>query len=164
MKTLFLVRHAKSSWDDPDLPDADRPLSPRGRRAARKMGRRLAKRGADPDLMISSPAERALKTARIMARRLDYPKRAVLVDPRIYACSVGELLASLQSLDESLMTVMLFGHNPEITSLAQSFCADIAHMPTCAVARLTFDISSWERIGTSVPIDTEFDYPKRGRQ
>jgi phosphohistidine phosphatase len=164
LKALFLVRHAKSSWNDPLLPDADRPLSPRGRRAARKMGRRLAKQQLDPDLMVSSPAVRALKTARIMARRIGYPRRAIRVNPRVYACTAEELLRAIGSLDDRVRTVMLFGHNPEISSLAQRFCAAITPMPTCGVARLTFDIESWATIATSAPIETDFEYPKRGRK
>ena len=72
MKTLFLIRHAKSSWDDTALPDKDRPLADRGRRDAPKMGKRLAKRDVKPDLILSSPARRALTTAEIVAKKLDY--------------------------------------------------------------------------------------------
>src|SRR5205085_6869527 len=75
MKTLFLIRHAKSSWDDTALPDKDRPLGDRGRRDAPKMGKRLAKRDVKPDLILSSPATRALKTAEIIAKKLDYKRK-----------------------------------------------------------------------------------------
>jgi phosphohistidine phosphatase len=164
LKTLFLVRHAKSSWDDPELADADRPLSGRGRRSARKMGRRLAKRSADPDLVLSSPAVRALKTARIIARRLDYSRRKVLVSPRLYACSADELLHTVRTLDDRFRTVLIVGHNPEITAFARRFCARITHMPTCAVARFTFDLTSWAQVDASKPTETEFDYPRKGRK
>jgi phosphohistidine phosphatase len=163
LKTLFLVRHAKSSWDEPDLPDAQRPLSGRGRRAARKMGRRLARRSADPDLVLSSPAVRALKTARIIARRLDYPRRKVLVDSRLYGCSTDALLHIVRTLDDRFRTVMIIGHNPEITAFAQRLCAQISPMPTCAVVRFRFERQSWAQIDTVSAAETEFDYPKRGR-
>jgi bisphosphoglycerate-dependent phosphoglycerate mutase len=89
MKRLFLIRHAKSSWDDPALPDKDRPLGDRGRRDARKMGKRLAKRDVKPDLILSSPARRALKTARIIAKKLDYKLKDIVVDDRLYAGAVA---------------------------------------------------------------------------
>src|SRR5437763_1654347 len=83
MKTLFLIRHAKSSWPDPALPDKDRPLGDRGRRDARKMGKRLAKRDVKPDLILSSPARRALKTARIIAKKLDYKRKDIVAADRL---------------------------------------------------------------------------------
>src|SRR5881628_1035318 len=85
MKTLFLVRHAKSSWDDTALPDKDRPLNDRGKRDAAKMGERLAKIDVKPDLILSSPARRALTTAEIVAKKLDYKLKNILVDDRLYA-------------------------------------------------------------------------------
>jgi phosphohistidine phosphatase len=85
MKTLFLVRHAKSSWDDPALPDQDRPLNDRGKRDTPKMAERLAKRDVKPDLILSSPAMRALMTAEIIANKLDYKRKDIVVDDRLYA-------------------------------------------------------------------------------
>jgi hypothetical protein len=85
MKTLFLIRHAKSSWDDTALPDKDRPLDDRGRRDAPKMGKRLAKRDVKPDLILSSPARRALTTAEVIAKKLDYKLKDIVVDDRLYA-------------------------------------------------------------------------------
>lgn len=161
MKTLFLVRHAKSSWEDPNLADKDRPLSPRGRRAARKMGRRLARRRVDPDVLITSPAERARRTARILARRLDYPRRRILVDRRLYACAPETLLRAIRALADSVETVMLVGHNPEMTVFAHGFCAQITHMPTCGIARLRFEIDSWAQAGVTTPVETELMTPKR---
>ena len=83
MKTLFLIRHAKSSWDDTALPDKDRPLGDRGRRDAPKMGKRLVKRDVKPDLILSSPARRALTTAEIIAKKLDYKLKDIVVDDRL---------------------------------------------------------------------------------
>ena len=93
MKTLFLIRHAKSSWDDTALPDKDRPLGDRGRRDAPKMGKRLAKRDVKPDLILSSPARRALTTAEIVAKKLDYKLKDIVVDgympARCMTCSTS---------------------------------------------------------------------------
>ena len=120
MKTLFLVRHAKSSWSDPTLADRERPLADRGRRAARRMGRRLAKRKVHPDLMLSSPAVRALKTARIIARRLHHPRWQIVVDAALYAGAMTDLLRAVRGLQSRYARVMLFAHNPEITALARA--------------------------------------------
>src|SRR5437868_13677338 len=88
MKTLFLIRHAKSSWDDAALPDKDRPLSDRGRRDAPKIGKRLTKRDVKSDLILSSPARRALTTAEIIAKKLDYKRKNIMVEDRLYSGAV----------------------------------------------------------------------------
>src|SRR6266576_332308 len=134
MKTLFLIRHAKSSWDDPALSDKDRPLSDRGRRDAPKMGKRLAKRDVKPDLILSSPARRALTTAEIIAKKLDYKLKHIVVDDRLYAGAVHDLLNVVHKLGDKLERVMLFGHNPELTEFAHRLSSEITRMPTCAVA------------------------------
>jgi phosphohistidine phosphatase len=97
MKTLFLIRHAKSSWGDTALPDKDRPLDDRGKRDAPKMGKRLAKRDVKPDLILSSPAMRALATAEIIAKKLDYKLEDILVDDRLYASEADDLLNAFTS-------------------------------------------------------------------
>src|SRR5437660_1486803 len=147
MKTLFLIRHAKSSWDDTALPDKDRPLGDRGRRDAPKMGKRLAKRDVKPDLILSSPARRALTTAEIIAKKLDYKLKHIVVDDRLYAGAVHDLLNVVHKLGDKLERVMLFGHNPELTELAHRLSSEITHMPTCAVAEFTFNAKSWSNIG-----------------
>jgi phosphohistidine phosphatase len=118
MKTLFLIRHAKSSWDDTALPDKDRPLDDRGRRDAPKMGKRLAKRDVKPDLILSSPARRALTTAEVIAEKLDYKLKDIVVDDRLYAGGADDLLNVIHELGGKMERVMLFGHNPEVTELA----------------------------------------------
>jgi phosphohistidine phosphatase len=161
MKTLFLIRHAKSSWDDTALPDKDRPLNDRGRRDAPTMGERLAKRDVKPDLILSSPAMRALKTAEIIAKKLDYRRRDIVVDDRLYAVEADNLLDVIHKLGDKLERVLLFGHNPELTELAHRLSSKITHMPTCAVAEFTFDAKSWSRIGKVKPAKVTLDYPKK---
>jgi phosphohistidine phosphatase len=161
MKTLFLIRHAKSSWGDTALPDEDRPLNDRGRRDAPKMGERLAKRDVKPDLILSSPAMRALKTAEIIAKKLDYRRKDIVVDDRLYAVGADDLLDVIHKLGDKLDRVMLFGHNPELTELAHRLSSKITHMPTCAVAEFTFDAKSWSKIGKVKPAKVALDYPKR---
>ena len=160
-KTLFLVRHAKSSWDDPKLPDKDRPLSDRGKRDAPKMGKRLAKRDVKPELILSSPAMRALATAEIIARKLDYKVKSVVVDARLYAGDADELLNVIHKLDDELESVMLFGHNPELTELAHRLSSEITHMPTCAVAQLTFSTKSWSSVGKTKLAKVALQRPRK---
>src|SRR5204862_7387406 len=133
MKTLFLVRHAKSSRNEPALPDKDRPLNDRGKRDAPKMGERLAKRGVTPDLILSSPAKRALKTAQIIAKKLDYKLADIVVDERLYATGADDLLHVIRKLGAKQKTVMLFGDNPELAVLANRLTNKINQMPVCAV-------------------------------
>lgn len=160
MKTLFLIRHAKSSWDNSALPDQDRPLNDRGRRDAPKMGERLAKRDVKPDLILSSPALRALRTAEIIAKKLDYRRKDIVVNEGLYAVEADDLLDVIHQLGDQMERVMLFGHNPELTELAHRLSGEITHMPTCAVVEFTFDATSWSKIGTIKPAEVLLDYPK----
>lgn len=161
MKTLFLVRHAKSSWDDPALPDEDRVLNDRGRRDAPKMGKRLAKRDVVPDLILSSPARRALTTAKIIAKKLGYKLKNIEVDDRLYASTADDLLEVIRKLGDKRESVMLFGHNPELTELAHRLSNEITHMPTCAVAEFTYNTKSWSKIGKAKAAEVALDYPKK---
>lgn len=144
MKNLILVRHAKSSWDDPSLPDRDRPLSTRGKRDAPAMGRLLKARGLQADLMVSSPAKRARKTAIRIAKALGYPKERIDIDERLYLEGVGALVKLISALDDRYQRVMLFGHNPEFTELANRLTGtEIANIPTCGVVSIIFDSDTW---------------------
>ena len=161
MKTLFLVRHAKSSRDDPSLPDRDRPLDDRGRQDAPKMGKRLAKRDVKPDLLLSSPALRALTTAQLIAKEVGYKRKDIVVDDRLYASSADDLLAVIRALDKKLNRVMLFGHNPEFTDLAHRLSSEIIDMPTSAVVEFNFDTKAWSDVGEVQPAKVTVDYPKK---
>jgi phosphohistidine phosphatase len=151
MKTLFLVRHAKSSRDDPTLADKDRSLNERGVRDASRVGEELAKRVAKPDLILSSPARRALTTAETFAKKLDYRRKDIVVEHRLYAATPDDLLAVVHELDDKAKRVMLFGHNPELTELAHRLSGSITDMATCAVAEFAFDIKSWSNVGVQEP-------------
>ncbi len=161
MKKLFLIRHAKSSRDDPELSDKDRPLNDRGKRDATKMAEQLARRDVNPDLILSSPAMRALTTAEIVARKLGYELHDIVVDEHLYAVEADDVLDVIHALGDKLKIVMLFGHNPELTELGQRLSAEITHMPTCAVAEFTFDAKSWSCIGKVEPAHVALAYPKR---
>jgi len=160
MKTLFLVRHAKSSRDDPSLPDRDRPLDDRGRQDAPKMGKRLAKRDVKPDLLLSSPALRALTTAQLIAEEVGYKHKEIVADDRLYHSSADDLLAVIRALDKKLHSVMLFGHNPEFTDLAHRLSSEISDMPTCAVVEFNFDTKAWSDVGELKPAKVVLDFPR----
>jgi phosphohistidine phosphatase len=161
MKILTLIRHAKSSWDDKSLADKQRPLNKRGLRDAPVMGKRLAKHGAKPDLILSSPATRALSTAEIIAEQIGYSSKAIAVDDRLYASSADALLMVIHELDSALERVMMFGHNPGLTDLAHRLTSGkIDDIPTCGVVQLAFDVDTWRDIGTVKPAQVELDAPK----
>ena len=164
MKTLFLVRHAKSSWDDPSLDDRERPLAERGWRDLAKMARRLARREVLPDLILSSPALRARTTAEAMARALGYRRGDIRLEEQLYACPADDLLAVIHGLDDGCKRVMLVGHNPELAELARRLAEEIARLPTCAVAELRFDTDTWLDVGHCKLAKVRLDYPKKGRE
>ncbi len=143
------------------MPDKDRPLDDRGKRDAPKMGKRLAKRDVKPDLILSSPAIRALATAEIIAKKLDYKLKDIVVDDRLYASEADNVLNVIHKLGEKLERVMLFGHNPELTELAHRLSSEITHMPTCAVVEFTFATKSWSNIGKAKLAKVALDYPKK---
>lgn len=162
MKLLVLVRHAKSSWDDPALDDVERPLNPRGLRDAPRMGLQLERRRSTPDHMVSSPAQRAHATAEIFAERLGYPRPDIAIEPRIYEAGVKDLLDVIRHLDDAHDVVILFGHNPAVTSLVNVLTgAGLDNVPTCGVAEIAFDVEYWREASADQATLVEFDYPKK---
>lgn len=160
MKTLYLVRHAKSSRDDLAVPDHDRPLNERGRRQAPEMGRRLAHRNVKPDVILSSSALRALTTAQLVAGEVGYATHDIAVDKRLYASTAESLLSVVRGLDNKLGSAMMFGHNPEMSELASVLSEDNVEMRTCAIVELRYDTKSWGDIGAIAPAKVTVDTPK----
>ena len=161
MKELIIVRHAKSSWKDSSLDDRERPLNKRGERDAPEIGARLARRKDRPDLIISSPAVRALTTAQIIAKRLGYPHKDIVVKDVLYGAGVVELLDVIRNIDESVATLMLFGHNPGLTELANHLGPrPIPNLPTCGVLHLKFEADVWPVVGHARGDEVLFDFPK----
>lgn len=162
MKRLALVRHAKSSWKYQELTDYERPLNKRGLRDAPEMGRRLAERGFSADLLLSSPAQRALVTARHVAAAISYPLDRIVEEPDFYLASPDTLIARVQSVDtEQTETVMLFGHNPTFTFLANSLGdLSVDNLPTCGIAVFCFDLDHWSELDYGTGQLEFFDYPK----
>ena len=147
MKTLFLVRHGQSSWDDVKLADRERPLSDKGKSDAAKMGKRLAESEVALDVIVASPAQRALATAEAIARKLDVKRRNIVQDERLYTGQVDDLLQLIQEMGRDHKRLMLVGHNPLLSELLLCLSGEDTNMPTCAVAVLRFDTKSWARIG-----------------
>lgn len=160
-KTLILMRHAKSSWKDATLDDIDRPLNKRGRQDAPAMGDRLAGLGVKPDLVVTSPARRAQATARIVAPRVGYPLSAIVIEPAIYEAHPRVLLDVVRALDDAHDVVMLFGHNPGFTQLAETLTgAAIGNLPTAGVAIVTSAAPSWKSFAPGFADLSLVDYPK----
>jgi len=136
-------------------------LNDRGRQDAPTMGKRLGRRGVKPDLLISSPALRALTTAQLVADEIGYPRKNIVVDERLYASSPDDLLAVICALDDKLDRVMLFGHNPEFVNLAHRLSSEIIDMPTCAVAEFRFDTKAWVDVQGIGPAKVKLDAPKK---
>jgi phosphohistidine phosphatase len=160
MKTLVLVRHAKSAWDDPTLADHDRPLNDRGRRDAPEMGRRLRARGTSPDAILSSTAVRARTTAEAIAAALDADPASVVLDERLYGSSPETILDVVAELDDGMTTAVVVAHDPGLSDLAFRLSAEIEHMPTCAVAEFRFAAGSWADLPDAEPVDVRFDTPR----
>ncbi len=161
-KLLLICRHAKSSWQDHTLGDVDRPLNKRGQRDAPEMGRRLHQRGLHLELIIASHAVRARTTAGLYAEQLGYPQELVRIEPALYAATTRALLTLLQQLDSGLVQVMIVGHNPEFTALANLLGSNVAidNLPTGGVVALEFAVASWAELAPGAGQLLFFDFPK----
>ena len=147
MRTLFLIRHAKSSWDNPGLRDFNRPLNERGQREAPMMAQMLANLGVQPDLLVSSPAKRALTTALFFAAQFDIADEQVLREQNIYEADPTDILKIISSLPDSARVVCLFGHNPTFTDVANLFSDDfIDNVPTCGIVQIETEAETWKNM------------------
>lgn len=161
MKTLLLIRHAKSSWDQPGLPDFDRPLNERGKKDAPEMAKRVKEKGIELDHLISSPAKRARKTARYFAEAFGFKKEDVMLIDQLYAAAQSEFLKAVSDINDKYQTVALFSHNPGITDFASSLTnVRVDDMPTCAVFALQIETDNWRDFMSAEKKFLFFDYPK----
>lgn len=163
MKVLYLLRHAKSSWAQPGLPDKERPLNPRGRRNAPGMAKRLRDKGVRLDQAIASPAQRAWETLGFFTKRLEVPKTKVRVEEALYGATAEIWLRLIRQLDETWQTVMMVGHNPAITDLAHFLGrTDILNVPTCGILECRSPGGRWGSLEEETNrLTIDFDYPKR---
>ena len=164
MKTLSILRHAKSSWSDPTIDDRDRPLNKRGKRDAPLMGRRMIESAIRPSLILSSPATRAWATACTVAREISYPREFLQRDSRLYLASVEQIVSVLAEQDQGFNSILLIGHNPGLTEFANRLAPGLtSNVPTCGLVAVELDTDSWDLTELPRCKLLTYDYPKRHR-
>jgi phosphohistidine phosphatase len=164
-KRLYLLRHAKSDWDDPTLPDRDRPLAARGRRAASALAGHIERSGISPALVLCSPARRAMDTLRLVSGSFRHPVE-ILVEEELYLAGMGEMLRRLRKVAAPTPSVMFIGHNPAIHELALALARSVADLnqlkgkfPTGAMTTLAVP-GEWKDLGAEVADLLEFVLPR----
>lgn len=163
MKTLLIVRHAKSSWDNADIGDIHRPLNDRGKRDAPAMAQRLIRSGVKIDRLVSSPAKRALQTAEAFHEAGDGKGKEIRVVADLYHASPAVFKEVVEGLDNDDQTVALFSHNPGITAFVNMLTnMRVDNMPTCSVFAVRSNAEKWSDFLSSHPTYWFFDYPKAG--
>ena len=161
MKTLILVRHAKSSWEEAGIDDFDRPLNERGKHDAPVMAKRLKNKNIDVDIFISSPAKRALRTAKYFTEEFDVEKKEIEQISELYGASVSTFLEVVGSINDKNKIAVLFSHNPGITDFANTLTnVHIDNMPTCSIFGVQADAEKWAVFFRSEKNFLFFDYPK----
>ncbi len=161
MKTIYFIRHAKSSWKDMSLRDFDRPLNKRGLRDAPFMANLLKEKGVEPDAIVSSPANRAYTTACYFAKALNIEVADIIKEKAIYEAYYSTVLAVVQKQSDQLDTLLVFGHNPAFTNLANSFTGNhIDNVPTCGIVEVAATINKWAELDEGNGKVVNFLYPK----
>ena len=161
MKTVLLIRHAKSSWGDLSLPDFDRPLNSRGKTDAPMMAKRVNNKKIDIDAFISSPAKRARKTAEIFAKEYGIKKTDVLLVPELYHASDSIFYETIAKAPGGSNSIAIFSHNPGITEFVNRLTANrVDNMPTCSIFAVKADINHWSEFELATKEFYFFDFPK----
>jgi len=161
-KTVFFIRHAKSSWNDPTLRDSQRPLNHRGLRNAPQMAAILKEKIGNVDGLISSPAIRAFTTASYFANAFQIPAADIKREPRIYEAFSGTLINLVRETRPDWDTVLFFGHNPGFTAVANEFSSSyIDNVPTCGIVEIHLDADDWAQFGKAETKVLNFYYPKQ---
>ncbi len=162
MKTLYLLRHAKSSWDDPNLKDFERPLAERGINDLPVMARRFQQRGGEVACMICSPAVRTRATAKMLASLVAFPADEIGSNPELYFAGSSMFLKAASLLDDDCDSAMLVGHNPAITEFVNAMTnGNIGNIPTCGLVELRLPVNSWSDTEFGMAELIDFDYPKK---
>lgn len=162
MKTLVLVRHAKSDWGYEFLKDIDRPLNERGYRDAYAQSQWYKNNYSFPDIIISSPAIRAVSTALIFSRMLEYNEQNIHIMHGIYEAVTDDFLDNIHKLSNEINIAMFVGHNPVLTHLFNLLSHDIYidNIPTCGIVKLEFNIEHWKEVGNQKSISCEYKFVK----
>lgn len=162
MKKVFFIRHAKSSWDDFSLRDIERPLNKRGLRDAPFMATMLMGKGVKPDAIVSSPANRAFTTATYFAEAAGIESQDIIKKIDIYEALAITVKEIVNDLNNDWDTVLIFGHNPTFTTLANSYHEEyIPNMPTCGIVEVEADIEDWKKFNEKTARRVNFHYPKQ---
>jgi len=162
MKRLIVIRHAKSSWDDPTQSDFDRPLNKRGERDAPRMARQLKEKEFAIDLFVTSPAKRALSTCEKMAAILNYPNEKIKTERSLYHADEEGILKVVKNLSDKHDLVLVFGHNPGLTDFVNRLLGEhILNIPTCGVVSCLLSIDSWKDLNWGKGKIEFFDFPKK---
>ena len=165
MKTLTIVRHAKSSWDNASLADSERPLNGRGERDAPVMAERIHAAGVRPSLILSSHAVRAWTTAKIIAKELHYPVEFLQREKDMYLASADRLLSIIARQDEGFNHLMIVGHNPGLTDLVNTLVPNTTgNLPTAGVVSIAMETDTWELRGDFPRKLLLYDYPKKKKK
>jgi phosphohistidine phosphatase len=161
-KQLILLRHAKSSWKNGALGDVDRPLAERGNRDAPRMGKRLLSRQARPGLLLASHATRAQRTATLVARALRVPADVIRTEQSLYLAEPAAVLAVVASQDDAHFCLIVVGHNPGLTELANRLLPELAldNLPTAGVVAIDFATEHWRDLAEAPARLAYYDYPK----
>jgi phosphohistidine phosphatase len=161
VKTLILIRHAKSSWDDPGLSDFDRPLNDRGKKDAPLMAERLYERGIKVDAFITSPARRARKTSEQFAQQYKKEKAELILKTELYMAGDDAFYKVIEELNDDYDCVAVFSHNPGITDFANGLSdARIDNIPTCGIFAVSVETKKWSKFREAKKKFLFFDYPK----
>lgn len=147
-KTLFLLRHAKAITGELLTPDQDRPLSERGLKDVNNLGVKLHKKGIHLDLIVTSPAVRAITTAQIIANKLDMKRTNFLIDPLVYGAEIAALLELISGVTKRYDDVMIVGHNPSLAGLASHVAGESITLSTCSLMKASFDFKDWRKVLT----------------
>ncbi len=158
---LAIIRHAKASWDYSTISDFDRPLKESGIMHTIEIAKKLTAKKISPSLIISSPAIRAIHTALIIARELNYPCENIEINSSMYSDSEEVILKLIKSTDEHFHNLFIFGHNPTFTYLSNQFLKqEIDNIPTAGAVIIDFDVSGWEDISKKTAVSEMFIFPK----
>lgn len=147
-KTLYLFRHAKSSWDDPNLSDFDRPLNKRGEKAAPLMGKVMRSRDVCPSVVICSPSKRTRQTAKLALKKTGLDEAEIVFDEGLYLATTGGLVQTIQKVDDLLSSAMLIGHNPGLSELVYLLTGVEEAFPTAALVCLRLNVAHWKDVKT----------------
>ena len=161
MKTLYLVRHAKSSWNRADLTDFERPLNERGNKDKTTMGKRLVENNVNIDLLLSSSAKRTRQTTLGLVKELNIEADSIVYLDELYHPNIDRLLNSVCTAPNCVEELMVVAHNPGVSNFCDYLCGFSTDFPTLGIAKINFETDSWEEISSGTGMLEWYEYPKK---